>query len=176
MSDWPVESTALVVTVPAAEPVIGRWRGDLDPSAPSGMPPHVTVLYPWLDADALHEDELDALREIVAGIPAFDVEFTEFQRFPRTLWLAPHPADPFVRMTLAVQRRWPERDPYAGRFPSIVPHLSVGDAVDPDALGHVVADVAPRLPFPAHVGDVTVMVRDTSGMWTAHSSYPLGAV
>jgi 2'-5' RNA ligase len=171
---WPTVSTALVALVPEVESVVGRWRADLDPSAARGMPPHVTILYPWLPPDRLHESELGALRELVAGVEAFDVDFVELGRFPRTLWLAPRPVDPFVRLTLEVERRWPETPAYAGRFQSIVPHLSIGDAVDPDALGHVVADVAPRLPVSARVDELVLMVRDERGQWDRHSTYALG--
>jgi hypothetical protein len=170
----PPGSTALVALVPAAEPIVGSWRTELDPSAADGMPPHVTVLAPWLPADRVADAETDALREIAAGVPAFDVMLTEFGRFPRTLWLAPRPADPFVRLTLEVERRWPDTPSYAGRFPLLIPHLTIGDAVDPDALAHVVADVAPRLPIETRVTELTLMVRADDGDWRTHSQYPLG--
>jgi 2'-5' RNA ligase superfamily protein len=170
----PTAATALVVLVPQVEEVVGRWRADLDPSATQGMPAHVTILMPWLPPDRLHDGELGALHEIAARVPAFDVDFHEFGRFERTLWLAPRPGDAFVRLTLEVERRWPETPAYSGRFPSVVPHLSIGDAVDPDKLGHVVADVAPRLPVSARVDEMVLMVRDEAGRWDTHSRYPLG--
>lgn len=171
---WPTVATALMVLVPEAEPAVGRWRADLDPSAANGMPPHVTLLFPWLPLDRLTGGELGAVREIAASVPAFDVRFNEFGRFPRTLWLAPTPADPFVRLTLQFERRWPEAPAYGGRFPTVVHHLSIGDAVDPDALGHVVADVAPKLPIIARVDELALMTRDGDGRWDRHSTYPLG--
>lgn len=170
---WPPVMSAVVVAIPEAEPLVGRWRADLDPSAGEGMPAHVTVVAPWLPPDRLHDSELGALAELTAGVPPFRVQFAGFGRFPRTLWLAPEPADPFVRLTLAVERRWPEFPAYGGRFPSLVPHLSIGDAVDPDALGHVVADVAPRLPVVADVSQVLVMVRD-GGDWQERARLGLG--
>ena len=170
----PPGSTALVALVPAAEPVVGSWRAELDPSAADGMPPHVTVVAPWLPADRLTDADSQALREITSGVPAFDVVLLEFGRFPRTLWLAPRPADPFVRLTLEVERRWPDTPSYAGRFPTMIPHLTIGDAVDPDALAHVVADVAPRLPIEARVSELALMVRGDDGGWQAHSQYTLG--
>ena len=174
MSDpWPTAATALVALIPEADPVVGPWRADLDPSAAAGMPPHVTILFPWVPPDRLAAADIAALREILADARAFDVAFTEFGRFPRTLWLAPRPADPFVRLTLAVERRWPEFPAYAGRFASIVPHLSIGDAVDPDALGHVVADVAPKLPIAARVTAAALMVRDGDGSWEQRSTFAL---
>jgi hypothetical protein len=166
--------TALVALVPEAEPIVGRWRPELDPSARLGMPPHITVLYPWAPLEQLTDADLAELAGIAASVPAFAIELGEIQRFPQTLFLAPHPADPFVRLTTAVQRRWPDYEPYSGRFASIEPHLSIGDAIDPDALGHVVADVAPQLPIEAKVAQLTLMVHDETGRWQEHAHYPLG--
>ena len=53
---WPVGTSALVVTVPAAERAVGPWRLHYDPSAAAGMPAHVTVLFPWLAASAVDAD------------------------------------------------------------------------------------------------------------------------
>jgi hypothetical protein len=107
-------------------------------------------------------------------VPSFAVSLNDIQRFPQTLWLDPYPADPFVRLTMAVQQRWPEYEPYSGRFSAVVPHLSIGDAVDPDALGHVVADVAPRLPIEAKVTHLALMALDDDGRWHQHATYALG--
>src|SRR6478609_6635048 len=58
---WALGTSALVITVPAAEPVVGPWRLQYDPSAAAGMPAHVTVLYPWLAASAIDDHVLDRL-------------------------------------------------------------------------------------------------------------------
>jgi hypothetical protein len=39
--------SALLVTVPAAEPAVARHRSRLDTSATVGVPAHITVLYPF---------------------------------------------------------------------------------------------------------------------------------
>lgn len=166
--------TALVALIPEADAVVGRWRAELDPSARRGMPPHITVLYPWMPLDLLTgHDEAD-LGAIVGAVASFAISLHDIQRFPETLWLDPHPADPFVRLTMAVQARWPEYEPYSGRFSAVVPHLSIGDAVDPDALGHVVADVAPKLPIEAKVTHLALMALDDEGRWQQYATYALG--
>lgn len=168
--------TALVAEVAELEPVVGEWRAAYDPSAALGMPAHVTVLWPWLPTGALRDTALlDDLRDVLATVPGFDVTFGTFERFERTLWLAPVPSDPFVRLTTAVEQRWPECPPYEGRFDSVVPHLTVGDAVDVDALAHVVAAVAPQLPVTARVETVSLMALGESGRWTRQAGYPLAA-
>ena len=42
--------TALVVVIPELEPLVAAWRDRLTADGPRGMPPHVTLLYPFADA------------------------------------------------------------------------------------------------------------------------------
>ena len=49
--------TALVVLLPEADLVVGRWRADLDPSARRGMPAHITVDQARKFAEALVKGE-----------------------------------------------------------------------------------------------------------------------
>jgi 2'-5' RNA ligase len=165
--------TALVALVPEAEQLVQAHRDRHDPTAKTGMPAHVTVLYPWLPVDALDAASLADLDQVLGRVSAFHVTFGEFGRFPRTLWLAPRPAEPFLALTGAVTERWPECPPYGGEFESVVPHLTVGDAVDPDALADVVADVAPGLPVTSRIEEVALMTPDGGGYWQQHSRHLL---
>lgn len=169
-----MSETALVLPFPAAEQVVGRWREQFDPSASLGVPAHLTVLYPWLDSEQLDDSVLGTLRELVSQVAACDLQLTAFGRFDRTLWLAPTPEDPTHRLTALVSGRWPEHQPYGGEFGSTpVAHLTVGHEIDPDSLGHVVADVSARLPVTGRVEHVALLVRDGE-RWAEHSTYPLG--
>ena len=58
--------------------------------------------------------------------------FRRLDRFPGTLWLAPEPTEPFVAMTEALARQFPDHPPYDGMFETITPHLTVaqGDELD----------------------------------------------
>ncbi len=118
----PGRRTGLVVLVPAAEPAAGAWRGELDPSAGYGMPAHITVLFPWFRLRDLGLQVLTELAALAGDLPAFDVTFDRVDRFPETLWLAPTPVEPFVELTEAVRRSWPEYPPFGGRFDVVVPH------------------------------------------------------
>jgi 2'-5' RNA ligase len=171
----PDASTALVALVPEAEPLVQAHRQRHDATARAGMPAHVTVLYPWLPVDALDAASLTDLGEVLGSVGTFEVTFGEFGRFPRTLWLAPRPAEPFLALTGAVTERWPGCPPYGGEFDAVVPHLTVGDAVDPDALADVVADVAPSLPVSARIDQVALMTPNGGGRWHQHSWYQLDA-
>ncbi|MFI0941521.1 2'-5' RNA ligase family protein [Streptomyces sp. NPDC021020] len=165
--------TALVVRVPEAEPVVGAWRGRLDPSARAGVPAHVTVLVPFLDESRLDRGTRDDLAALLAARPAFDVAFARCGRFPGVLYLVPEPAGPLAALTAAVAARWPEAPPYGGRFAGVVPHLTVADGQDEAVLADVEAGLAAGLPITSRVRAVDLMAFD-GARWQPRASFPLG--
>jgi 2'-5' RNA ligase len=162
--------TAVVVPVPEAEPAVAHWRERHDPSAAAGMPAHVTALVPFVDATDAVVAELSAL---CAAVPALDVVFAGFARFPGVLYLAPDPADGLRRLTEAIFARWPEAPPYGGEFDDIVPHLTVAAGVGDGLAARIEAEITPHLPLPAHLAHASLYVFD-AGRWRCHAELPFG--
>ena len=98
--------SALIVAVPEAEPLVGKWRLRYD-NASLGIPAHVTLLFPFLPAGKLDEASFAELRELFAAQPAFSVAFPLVARFPEIVWLAPEPAEPFRLLTELIFGRYP---------------------------------------------------------------------
>ena len=169
----PVGTSALVVTVPAAEPVVGPWRRQYDPSAADGMPAHVTVLFPWLTAAEIDADVLTRLDSLVRREPAFGLRLAESARFPDTLYLRPEPDAPFRRLTAAVAGSWPDRPPYGGAYADVVPHLTVADHQAAAVLDHVQAAIVPFDVVDTRVDAVELFIFDGSAWRPRHRS-PLG--
>ncbi|MGW5418637.1 2'-5' RNA ligase family protein [Streptomyces sp. NPDC003943] len=172
-SAFQVGQTALIVRIPEAEPSVSTWRERLDPSARAGVPAHVTVLFPFLDAsrtDALVVHS--ALADVLGSHPAFDLRFERCGRFPEALYLVPEPDTQLRQLTEAIAHRWPEAPPYGGRFIDIVPHLTIAQGQEDAVLEEIEADLATRLPFTAHVSSVELIVHDGE-KWQARASFPL---
>jgi hypothetical protein len=169
----PAAGTALVIGVPEAEPLVSRWRGLFDPSAAAGVPAHVTVLAPFLDRDRIGAGELAALRGLFAACPVFDVTFPRCARFPGVLYLAPEPAGPFRALTEAVTGRWPEAPPYSGRFPGVIPHLTVAYSDSHGVLDRVEAGLASGLPARARISSAQLLAAG-QGRWAELASFRLG--
>ena len=167
--------SALLAAVPELEPVVGVHRQRLDPSAAGDVPAHVTVLWPFVAADALDEATVATLREIAASVPAFECAFTRLSWFEDgLLTLLPDPADPFRALTDAVVAAFPDHPPYAGQYEP-VPHLSVAYADTPLADRETAAAlIAPDLPVRCRIERLRLMVDDAAGRWSTVHVLELG--
>jgi hypothetical protein len=67
------DESALLVTVPAAEPAVARHRSRLDTSAAVGVPAHIAVLYPFLPPDLIDADTHATLARLFASVPGFRI-------------------------------------------------------------------------------------------------------
>lgn len=172
------ELTAVVVEVPAAEPVVGRWRARYDRAARAGVPAHVTVCFPFVDPSEQEPDE-DVLREIAVTTGAFDLTLATTGTFEGpVLWVAPEPAEPFRELTRRVCAAF-DVLPYGGAHGGVedaVPHLTVAEQpqdLDLD-LDEVRADVERGLPITTRVEALTLLQgRFEPGGWRVRRRFPL---
>jgi 2'-5' RNA ligase len=165
--------TAVVVALPEALPVVQPWWGRYDEAAGFGVPPHVTVLFPFLPLDEIDGGILAALDGIVVGERRFGVEFASCARFPGVLYLEPRPDAAFRRLTAAIATRWPRAQPYGGQFEDPTPHLTIAHTVDPARFDEIEADVVTRLPLRTEVTEVQLLAFDGQ-RWTRRHRLPLG--
>ena len=157
--------TALVIAVPEAEPVVGRLRALYDDADVTGIPAHVTLLFPFGDRD-------EGLAALFAGFAPFDFALTGVRRWPNVLWLAPAPAERFVELTRALVERYPEHPPYEGRHDDLIPHLTV--AMRTPAPPKVDAELARALPIAARAREVVQLEEHEPDRWRERQRFPLG--
>jgi hypothetical protein len=169
--------SALVVIVPEAEPLVAGLRRRHDPSAAVGVPAHVTVLYPFVPPARLDDAVRGEVRDLFATRDAFDYRFERVERLgDATVILAPEPATAFSALIGAATARWPAFPPYGGAFETVIPHLTIGDRLEPGASDAVVTDAERAL---ARLGPVTGRARTISllvehnGRWYTDSAYAL---
>ena len=174
-----MSETAFIVPVLPAERFVADLRSVLDPSAALGVPAHITLLHPFMAPERIDASVLERVIGIARAVPAFRFRLASIGRFPGTLYLAPVPAEPFVALTRALWREFPEHPPYGGRHAGIVPHLTVGQA--PDDTGDATHDaaaatLAARLP-PNGIEarcDRIVLIENASGRWRTLHAFTLG--
>jgi 2'-5' RNA ligase len=169
--------SALVVLVPEAEAAVKPFRDRHDPSAADGMPAHITLLYPFKPPDEVDEIVLDSLRQCFAQFAPIRFALGAIRRFPvEVLYLAPEPDEPFRQLTLAIWDRYPQTPPYGGKWPNIVPHLSVAWLVDEQQLDVITDEFVEAsqasLPIRATASEVALM-DNRSGRWQVRAMFSL---
>src|SRR5690606_26097675 len=117
--------TAFVVQVPSAEGLVSELRNRLDPTVQLGVPAHISILVPSMDPAHITPAVLAKAQAALMEIPSFEFELPRVGRFPTTTYLAPEPSEPFVAMTAALVRAFPEFPPYGGEHAEVIPHLTV---------------------------------------------------
>ena len=105
-------------------------------------------------------------RNLLAGphvSPRSRFELQSIQRFPDVLYLAPERAEPFRELTCAIFGWYPETSHYGGKWPDIVPHLSVASIADRHELARIADELAQAgrdaLPIRVIVRDVSLLER-----------------
>jgi SAM-dependent methyltransferase len=157
------DTSALLIEVPEAEPIVGEHRRRWDPAGVP-VPAHVTVLFPFLDPAEIDASVRAELGRIVARIASFDLSFREVGRFPDVLWLAPEPSGAVTALTVAVVERWPTHPPYGGAFETVVPHLTVADGASAEVLDRLERELPLSMPITTRVRELTLVCRE-GGRW-----------
>jgi 2'-5' RNA ligase len=165
------KASALLVPVPEAEFLHHRAPDDGARLGVTGLPMHVTVLYPFLETSEIDIKVQRQLQALAAARSPFEFSLSGIGRFPGVLYLATTPEEEFVELTLAVQARWPSHPLYGGAYEEITPHLTLALDDEPPGLA---AAVEPALPIRAVARELLLMVNEPDGHWVAHMQFRLG--
>jgi 2'-5' RNA ligase len=161
--------TALIVPVTAG-PTVTAVRDWHSSAQADGIPAHVTLLSPFLSVEEVDQAVERDLLAIMSQQPAFVFRLARVGRFPGAVYLEPDPSAPFITLTEAIAARWPQRPPYGGAFPEVVPHLTVTDGQEPPGL---VDELERHLPIEAVAAEAWLMAPDRAGFWSVRQRFPL---
>jgi 2'-5' RNA ligase len=161
--------SALLVAVPETEALVRQLHGS--GASRDGLPPHVTVLFPFLSPESLEPDVLDTLREIFQGHDAFAFSLTGVDTFPGVVWLVPEPGSPFLGLTRSVTQVWPELVPYGDPALDPVAHLTVGRG---RLRRRWRALIGAAVPIEARATEVLLMTEEAPRSWAVRARFPLG--
>jgi 2'-5' RNA ligase len=172
-----MEST-LVILVSEAEGLVQSFRDRYDPAAKSGMPAHITLLYPFKSPNEIDRRVLDTLIQCFSRFQPFKFSLTAINQFSGdTLYLVSEPEESFRELTLGIWRCYPETPPYRGRYSTVIPHLTVADRMGEQRLAEVAREFEEAsqrcLPIQGHAGEATLM-DSRSGRWAINTTFKLG--
>jgi hypothetical protein len=170
------KESAIVVLVPEAAALVRSVRRRYNLVA-ARVPAHVTVLYPFKPPREITATVLSDLRHLFAQLPSFGFSLARLGTFPGTLYLVPTPGEPFVELTCAVHRQYPETPPYGGVFDEIIPHLTLAHLADEmpfeQAVKEVESALNPQLPIQVTATAITLL-DNSCGKWCVRATFSLG--
>jgi 2'-5' RNA ligase len=170
------DESGLILQIPEAEDLVASYRMEYDPSAPAGVPAHITLLYPFIPPALITIGDHDRLAELFSNYSCFEISLTEFRRFPDVLYLAPEPRDSIVKLVQLIAARFPDYPPYGGQFAEINPHLTIAQNEDTQLLERIENEMAPAakriLPISKKVTEVSLF-EQSNGLWKRTKTFPL---
>jgi 2'-5' RNA ligase len=167
--------TAFIIRVPEAEARVAALRERFDASAKLGVPAHITVLYPFMSPERITDAVLRRVQAVFDPLPSFAFALSEVARFPTTAYLVPEPGAPFVALTQALARQFPDYPPFRGEHDSIIPHLTVahGDALEAEiAARELIAALHTHGSIRSTCHSVT-LIENSSGRWQEAHAFAL---
>lgn len=170
----PLQS-GLIIEIPEAETAVAEPRLRLDRVAALGVPAHVTALFPFVSPQTIDEETLDRVAEVAAAQNPFDYAFSTTAWFGKeVLYLAPDDPIPFIRLTEALWNAFPQCPPYGGQYEDVIPHLTIGEGAEVEALHDAEAFVLSHGSVYGYALRLTLMAEATDRTWSRIGSCALG--
>ncbi|MDP9334668.1 MAG: 2'-5' RNA ligase family protein [Actinomycetota bacterium] len=145
-----------------------------------GVPPHVTLLYPWRPAP-VESMSIDALRAVAEQFVPFTLTLRRVAAFPKgVVYATVEPEAPVRWLIGAIAEVFPDAAPYGGEFAGTgpVPHCTLAKC-EPDQAESVRLTVAETfeaiLPISISVTSIAVEEQSDTGMWAVTTTVPLGS-
>ncbi|MEO8177262.1 MAG: 2'-5' RNA ligase family protein [Deltaproteobacteria bacterium] len=161
--------TSIDLHFPSLGRLLEPWRSASVAVATKGVPPHVSLLYPWRPPP-LSSQDLAALRSAVADCPMFSIQFARVGRFSSSvLFLEPTRDAPLGELMRRIQEAFPDTPPYGGSFSDPTPHLTIAKAQTESELARLEREITlalvPHLPLTLRVEHIVVMEEGVAGEW-----------
>ena len=164
------DTTALIVPLLPLQTLLQPFLLEHIRSPAAQVPPHITLHVPFLPLISITSKVLDDIGQLCAVISPFAVRLATFKRFPLAgvVYLQPEPTEPFLELSRAIQRRYPEAPP---DFPDPVMHLTLAygyAATELDNIEHLFTQLySQHLPLEAEATTVSLYVKQDN-IWREH--------
>ncbi len=141
-------------------------RMQYDPSAAAGIPPHVTLMFPFIPPSDLNDSAIEMLERLINGAGAFQFSLTGVNQFEQgVVYLEPEPVEPFVRLTKEISRQFGIL-PFEGEFgDEPVVHLTVAMVGSTLTRQQLATQLGGVVPIVVNAEEAWLMVGTNASTW-----------
>ena len=146
-----------------------------DPSAAAGIPPHLTLMFPFIPPPDLSILKIDALEKLINRAEPFEFTLTRVSEFEQgVVYLVPEPAAPFVSLTREIGRQF-GLQPFGGEFgEDPVAHLTVANHSARSTRVQIADTLRPVLPISLRAVEAWLMTGSNARGWRLLRQMRLG--
>lgn len=171
----PKRESVILIPVPSADSIVGKWRNKYDEVSLHGIPAHITILFPFKSPEDNNLEVIEKLRIFFSRVKSFSFSLGKISSFPNVIFLEPAPKTKFVELTKGITKIFPENPPYEDKFPKINPHLTIGQLKRFQNLEkiktEIYEDIRSKLPIKSEAIKARLMESD-NGRWTVKETFP----
>jgi 2'-5' RNA ligase len=165
--------SAIDINVNEIDTLILKWRNSTVGIASKGVPPHITLLFPWRPVP-ITDTDISTLRSVIKDQHPFPIVFTHIEQFSkRILYLAINEESEVRILIQKILAAFPDASPYNNEFSNPIPHLTIAKAPDDatfDTLYQEVStSIASKFPIEIMVREIVVMEEGEDTNWRVHS-------
>jgi hypothetical protein len=157
---------------------LSRAHRELYPERiPEHIPFSITLLYPWLPAAVVTEDDLKRLREFFAKHPPLEFALTGVAEFPGVVaYAAPERDDELREMMRALWALYPQCPPYGRPGSEPPPHATLTRYANPinATFEQAKARVEPLLPVDCVVSEALLQEEYELDRMRVRETFPFG--
>lgn len=126
------------------------------------MPPHVTLIHPFMDSREVGAEHLEALDALARGHEPIELRFSALGAFERGVWLTVDEPAPVRRLIGDIHARFPAYPPFGGDPGAVIPHVTLAKGT-PSLLTKVSGAAAGLLPLAARAERLGLFGRSPEG-------------
>lgn len=170
--------SAIDIHLESLDELVAPWRQATVEVANKGVPPHITLLYPWRVAP-LSEEDTREVQKVLEQCHSFEIQLAKVSHFgKRVIYLAlDDESEKAVKHLMQVLfLAFPETPPYGGAFSDPTPHLTIAKANDDKHFEELMEEISHvvtlKLPIKYQVSGVSMIEETDDGYWHVWASIP----
>lgn len=177
MGDRPLE-TVITLVLEHVDPELSRAHRELyQERIAENIPFSLTLLYPWIPAASVTEDDLAELGSFFSARPPLEFDLTQVKEFPGAVAYAAPQRDAELRATMkALWQLYPQYPPYGEPGNEPPPHATLGryGGDTPITFQQARERVEPLLPVHCVVEQATLLEEYEPDRLRLRATFPFG--
>jgi hypothetical protein len=169
--------TSITLVLEHVDPELAKAHRELYPERiPEHIPFSLTLLYPWLPAADVTDDDLEDLRSYFASRPPLEFDLTRVAEFPGIVaYAVPEPDDDLRALMRGLWALYPQCPPYGRPGSDPPPHATLTRYANPENATFEAARtrVEPLLPVHCSVTEVTLQEEYELDRMRIRATFPL---